>query len=113
MGFAQTENLSMSATNLGFVTTHTKSLANSHTRSTTDHQQEPEPIMNMQLPMASNQPVLHSQRVAVHRAASGSSTEKSLRSDDLLQGHKAVAIEHNGALYRLQSTKLGKLILTK
>ena len=31
----------------------------------------------------------------------------------LLQGHKAVAIRHNGALYRLQATRLGKLILTK
>lgn len=69
--------------------------------------------MNMQLPMASNQPVLNSHRLVAPRKASGSLTEKSLRSDDLLQGHKAVAIEHNGALYRLQSTKLGKLILTK
>ncbi|MGC3985304.1 MAG: hemin uptake protein HemP [Pseudorhodoferax sp.] len=31
----------------------------------------------------------------------------------LLQGQKAVAISHNGSLYRLQATKLGKLILTK
>jgi hemin uptake protein HemP len=31
----------------------------------------------------------------------------------LLQGQKAVTIHHNGALYRLQSTRLGKLILTK
>ena len=31
----------------------------------------------------------------------------------LLQGEKSVAIEHNGAVYRLQATKLGKLILTK
>ncbi|MBP6404644.1 MAG: hemin uptake protein HemP [Ramlibacter sp.] len=31
----------------------------------------------------------------------------------LLQGGKAVEINHNGAIYRLQSTKLGKLILTK
>lgn len=31
----------------------------------------------------------------------------------LLQGQKAVAIMHNGAIYRLQATKLGKLILTK
>lgn len=31
----------------------------------------------------------------------------------LLQGHKAVSIMHNGAVYRLQATKLGKLILTK
>jgi len=34
-------------------------------------------------------------------------------SSALLQGHKAVTIVHNGALYRLQATKLGKLILTK
>ena len=31
----------------------------------------------------------------------------------LLQGRKAVTIMHNGALYSLQATKLGKLILTK
>ena len=34
-------------------------------------------------------------------------------SDQLLQGRKAVEISHNGAVYRLQATKLGKLILTK
>ncbi len=34
-------------------------------------------------------------------------------SDDLLQGRKAVEISHNGSVYRLQATKLGKLILTK
>ncbi len=31
----------------------------------------------------------------------------------LLQGHKAITIWHNGASYRLQATRLGKLILTK
>jgi hemin uptake protein HemP len=31
----------------------------------------------------------------------------------LLRGQKAVAITHNGMLYMLQATKLGKLILTK
>lgn len=31
----------------------------------------------------------------------------------LFQGQKAVAIHHNGSVYRLQATKLGKLILTK
>ena len=36
-----------------------------------------------------------------------------LDSSALLQGQKAVTISHNGAAYRLQSTKLGKLILTK
>lgn len=34
-------------------------------------------------------------------------------SAQLLQGRKAVQIEHNGALYMLRTTKLGKLILTK
>ena len=34
-------------------------------------------------------------------------------SSTLLQGQKAVAISHNGSLYRLQATKLGNLILTK
>ncbi len=31
----------------------------------------------------------------------------------LLQGQKTVDIVHNGSVYRLQATKLGKLILTK
>ncbi len=34
-------------------------------------------------------------------------------SAELLKGGKAVGIMHNGSLYRLQATKLGKLILTK
>ena len=37
----------------------------------------------------------------------------SLNSCEILQGQKAIAIQHNGATYRLQSTRLGKLILTK
>lgn len=36
-----------------------------------------------------------------------------LPSTDLLQGDKTVEIAHNGAIYRLQATRLGKLILTK
>ncbi len=36
-----------------------------------------------------------------------------VESTELLQGHKTVGIMHNGSLYRLQATKLGKLILTK
>lgn len=36
-----------------------------------------------------------------------------LRSEDVLQGQTAVAIAHNGAVYRLQTTRQGKLILTK
>ncbi|MDO9434498.1 hemin uptake protein HemP [Hydrogenophaga sp.] len=36
-----------------------------------------------------------------------------LPSADLLRGQKVVAIDHNGSLYRLQTTRQGKLILTK
>lgn len=39
--------------------------------------------------------------------------DSSLDSDQLLRGQKTVAIVHNGTTYRLQATKLGKLILTK
>ena len=42
---------------------------------------------------------------------SGASTP--VQSTDLFKGQKSVVIEHNGASYRLQTTKLGKLILTK
>lgn len=31
----------------------------------------------------------------------------------LLQGQRTLAIAHNGAVYRLQATRQGKLILTK
>ena len=34
-------------------------------------------------------------------------------SQALLQGQGSVAIRHHGVVYRLQATKLGKLILTK
>lgn len=36
-----------------------------------------------------------------------------LSSQALLQGQSTVAIAHNGNIYRLQATRLGKLILTK
>ncbi|MDG9698953.1 hemin uptake protein HemP [Ottowia cancrivicina] len=36
-----------------------------------------------------------------------------IRSEQLLQGRKQVEIIHNGAVYRLQATRQGKLILTK
>ena len=34
-------------------------------------------------------------------------------SQELFKGHTEIEIEHNGALYRLRQTSLGKLILTK
>lgn len=36
-----------------------------------------------------------------------------LPSEALLQGRRVVEIAHNGEVYRLQATRLGKLILTK
>lgn len=45
--------------------------------------------------------------------ANTSALNNQLDSDALLQGQKFVNIVHNGTMYRLQATKLGKLILTK
>lgn len=36
-----------------------------------------------------------------------------VESEELLRGGKSVEISHNGSIYRLQATRLGKLILTK
>ena len=36
-----------------------------------------------------------------------------ISSRDILGGQKAVEINHNGSTYKLQATRLGKLILTK
>jgi hemin uptake protein HemP len=36
-----------------------------------------------------------------------------LPSQQLMQGQKTLEIDHNGEIYRLQATRLGKLILTK
>ena len=36
-----------------------------------------------------------------------------LPSEALLRGRRLVEITHNGEVYRLQATRLGKLILTK
>ncbi|MEZ5605932.1 MAG: hemin uptake protein HemP [Burkholderiaceae bacterium] len=46
---------------------------------------------------------------AVRRA----DTPAPLPSEALLKGRKTVEISHNGAVYRLQATRQGKLILTK
>jgi hemin uptake protein HemP len=44
---------------------------------------------------------------------SPSAQAQALQSTHLLRGQKVVQIMHNGAVYKLQATKLGKLILTK
>ncbi len=52
---------------------------------------------------------------AAPEAAGGTAPQRPplLASEAILQGHKAVEISHNGVVYRLQATRLGKLILTK
>lgn len=39
-------------------------------------------------------------------------TEKVVESQDLLDGREELLIRHEGRLYRLRRTRLGKLILT-
>ena len=50
-------------------------------------------------------------------AAAGTTNEPErpapLPSEALLRGRRLVEIVHNGEVYRLQATRLGKLILTK
>lgn len=46
-------------------------------------------------------------------ASSTTDTQEVLLSSALLGPRQAIEIEHNGQRYRLQSTKSGKLILTK
>ena len=50
-------------------------------------------------------------------AAAGTTNEPErpppLPSEALLRGRRLVEIVHNGKVYRLQATRLGKLILTK
>lgn len=50
---------------------------------------------------------------AAPEPTSASRTGPVLSSQSVLQGRSQVAIEHNGAVYRLQTTRQGKLILTK
>jgi hemin uptake protein HemP len=52
---------------------------------------------------------------AAHGHAKGrfESSALPVQSASLLRGQKVVEILHNGSLYKLQTTKLGKLILTK
>jgi hemin uptake protein HemP len=46
-------------------------------------------------------------------AAAAPETTHRIQSHEVMQGRNAIAIEHNGSVYRLQTTRQGKLILTK
>ena len=70
-----------------------------------------------------DRPVLRLQRVAAGEPSGVqdeqatplpmSASARGFDSMSLLRGSKVVEIAHNGSVYRLQATKLGKLILTK
>ncbi|WP_309678738.1 hemin uptake protein HemP [Polaromonas sp.] len=53
------------------------------------------------------------ERAGPDSAPAAGAQAASLSSAEILRGHKAVEIRHNGLTYRLQATRLGKLILTK
>lgn len=57
--------------------------------------------------------VADAQDVQAVSAPSVMDAPASIDSLSLLRGGKCVQIAHNGSMYKLQSTKLGKLILTK
>lgn len=46
-------------------------------------------------------------------AQAAAARARAIDSGELFQGLRIVEISHNGVLYRLQATRLGKLILTK
>jgi len=50
---------------------------------------------------------------AASASNAGSTSAACLNSTEILRGQKTVEIQHNGLTYRLQATRLGKLILTK
>ena len=45
--------------------------------------------------------------------AQAATIQPCVNSTEILRGQKAVEINHNGSTYKLQATRLGKLILTK
>jgi len=68
----------------------------------------------------SQQPVLDTRSEAASQSSAvpsvgllGAGMSAPVRSASLLQGKKSVPIEHDGVIYRLQLTRMGKLILTK
>ncbi|SHE51361.1 Hemin uptake protein HemP [Lampropedia hyalina DSM 16112] len=65
--------------------------------------------------MQSTTSAFHFSSGAGNSAADTASDKSQVKFDsmDILQGNKSITIQHNGSLYRLQATKLGKLILTK
>ncbi len=67
--------------------------------------------MSLAQPLSNTLALLQHSPVA--SATLSSNAPASFSSTEILRGQKAVEISHNGSTYRLQATRLGKLILTK
>ncbi len=69
----------------------------------------------MQAPMAPSAPLASASCAGAGEELPTPTAQKAgvIHSTDLFKGHKTVEIKHNGLVYRLQATKMGKLILTK
>ncbi|MDI1275117.1 hemin uptake protein HemP [Polaromonas sp.] len=63
--------------------------------------------------MSPAQPASATLNLPSRRNEHAQATPSAVDSNELLRGQKAVDIVHNGSTYRLQATRLGKLILTK
>ena len=73
----------------------------------------PTPLTLQRAPAVTSRPADARNSTEAGAANAVTSHVAGLDSNTLLQGQKAVTIVHNGTPYRLQATKLGKLILTK
>jgi hemin uptake protein HemP len=62
---------------------------------------------------APERPQEPSERLTAAAPPAAAARPAPLPSEDLLRGRRLVEIAHNGEVYRLQATRLGKLILTK
>ena len=63
--------------------------------------------------VATSHPTTQMAAATMGSSTAAASSSPGIDSALLLNGQKAVTIVHNGTSYRLQATKLGKLILTK
>mgnify|MGYP000906836798 CR=1 FL=1 len=63
--------------------------------------------------VATSQPTTQMAAATMASSTAAARSSPGVDSALLLNGQKAVTIVHNGTPYRLQATKLGKLILTK
>ncbi len=70
-------------------------------------------LINLNDPFCMNLTESSQTSPALLKPASAVAAPLRLHSRDILQGHQEIEIEHQGMVYRLRCTSMGKLILTK